>query len=515
VGKGRVLTRTDKATRHLLTNALSFFVLGIGQFFIRSLMIRNLGSEITGLQAVFGQIMAYLCLLEGGVGVALVAYMYAPLAEQDFEKVRSLLAGARRWYRGVALIVLALAVVVSFLLKPLIATAMESGYVRLCFLLFALASAVDYFTITPKYLLEADQRGYVGNIISLAVQILDLGCTIAMLVLRLDFAFILVKTIVVNASINLAMGAAARRRYSWLAEKANSRSYGFTREIKFLIAQNLASVVVYNTAYIFLSHYLDLNEVTRYSNYVIIINFLSNLAAIFSKAASSGLGELLARKDLGAASRIQEELGAFLAFFASTTALTFLSVSPSFIDLWVGKGFRLGDDKLLAIAGLYYYAVARTYVITALNSAGKFREVTLSPIIESAVNLALSFALVPRIGLMGLLIGNAAGHLASSFIFYPLVCYKRIYGRSPLSFYAKFFARLAPVLACAALIIAFGSSPWARPEAVSIFAWVLGAALRFAVLVLGFGALYWAFSKDFRSLADRGALYLRGKLARA
>jgi O-antigen/teichoic acid export membrane protein len=349
----------------------------------------------------------------------------------------------------------------------------------------------------------------------MVARVLDVALTIMMLILRIDFALILAKNVVVNGALNLALGAAARAQYPWLKDKAPSRSYAFTRDIKFLIVQSIASVVVYNTSYLFLTHYMNLNEVTRYSNYVIIINLLSGIATIFAKAVSSGIGDLIAREDKEGALKIQEELGSFLAFFAATSALTFISVSPSFIELWVGPGFQVTDDKLLFIAGLYYYSVVRTYVITTLNSAGKFKDVTLSPVLESAINLALAFILVPRFGLLGILIGNAIGHAASNFLFYPMICYKKIFMQSSLVFYKKFFMRFVPFACFAALIIFTKSSSISRPEAPSLGSWILAAGLRYLVISAVFAAAYWLFSEDFRSLLVRMHGYLQTKIGKA
>ena len=49
-----------------------------------------------GLYQLYGQIISYLVLIEGGIGSVLLFRLYKPIAEKDEEKLNSIMAAARR-----------------------------------------------------------------------------------------------------------------------------------------------------------------------------------------------------------------------------------------------------------------------------------------------------------------------------------------------------------------------------------------------------------------------------------
>ena len=61
-------------------------------FLIRVVIIRTLGAEYTGLSSLFSSILTVLSVSELGFGSAIVFSMYKPIANDDFEKVNTLLS---------------------------------------------------------------------------------------------------------------------------------------------------------------------------------------------------------------------------------------------------------------------------------------------------------------------------------------------------------------------------------------------------------------------------------------
>ena len=85
------INRTKNATRNITSGfALKLYQL-ITPFIIRTMMIHLMGMEYVGLNSLFASILQVLNLAELGVGSAMVFSMYKPIAEDDTEKICSLM----------------------------------------------------------------------------------------------------------------------------------------------------------------------------------------------------------------------------------------------------------------------------------------------------------------------------------------------------------------------------------------------------------------------------------------
>lgn len=64
----------------------------------------NYGSEANGLVASITQIIAYLSLLEAGVGAASIQALYRPIGQNDRSKINDILAATSIYYKNRALL---------------------------------------------------------------------------------------------------------------------------------------------------------------------------------------------------------------------------------------------------------------------------------------------------------------------------------------------------------------------------------------------------------------------------
>ncbi|MBI5643599.1 MAG: polysaccharide biosynthesis protein [Deltaproteobacteria bacterium] len=135
----------------------------------------------------------------------------------------------------------------------------------------------------------------------------------------------------------------------------------------------------------------------------------------------------------------------------SVLAIFLFCWGRALINLWVGETNFAGMNVLaLFIAMLFFHALG-TPAIAMLQGIGKNKAVTWSEIVNAALNLLLSIALVKRLGIEGVVIGTLAAHLLTSFWVVQLSVYKSI-GLSLKAFLAKISPTLASGLSAAILI---------------------------------------------------------------
>ena len=86
-------------------------------FIIKSFIIWKIGIQYLGLNSLFTSILSVLSLTELGVGSALVYTMYKPAAENDKDKLCSLLNYYKYIYRNIGLIILVIGIIILPMLK--------------------------------------------------------------------------------------------------------------------------------------------------------------------------------------------------------------------------------------------------------------------------------------------------------------------------------------------------------------------------------------------------------------
>ena len=83
--------RTKKAIINLITDALPQVIILLLGIVKTKMFINILGETKLGLYQLYGQIVAYLVLVEGGIGSALLYRLYKPVHDKDNEKINQII----------------------------------------------------------------------------------------------------------------------------------------------------------------------------------------------------------------------------------------------------------------------------------------------------------------------------------------------------------------------------------------------------------------------------------------
>ena len=91
-----------------LLNTISNLILQIttmiSAFIVPKIILSFFGSEVNGLTSSLGQLLDYISLLEGGVTGVIMASLYKPLYDRNTEKISSIIATTRKFYRKIGII---------------------------------------------------------------------------------------------------------------------------------------------------------------------------------------------------------------------------------------------------------------------------------------------------------------------------------------------------------------------------------------------------------------------------
>ena len=97
--------RTSNSIKNSLTSTISSVVTMLCGFIAQAIFIRILGAEYLGLNGLFTNILTILSFFELGIGNAIVFHLYKPIANNDTEKIKSLMLFYKKAYNIISILV--------------------------------------------------------------------------------------------------------------------------------------------------------------------------------------------------------------------------------------------------------------------------------------------------------------------------------------------------------------------------------------------------------------------------
>ena len=91
-------SRTDNAIRNVKTALIGQGFNIVLNFVCRTIFIYTLGKTYLGVSGLFSNILSIMSLAELGIGDAIVYKMYKPVAEKDYEQIKSYMQFYKKAY---------------------------------------------------------------------------------------------------------------------------------------------------------------------------------------------------------------------------------------------------------------------------------------------------------------------------------------------------------------------------------------------------------------------------------
>ena len=175
----------------IYTLVSQFLVLGLALVVPRFILV-SYGSDTNGLIGTVSQVMAYLALLEAGIGRAarneLYKYLHGDI--YDKENISVIMSLSRKTYRNITKIYALIILAFSFILPYIIKTDLDYWTVFAVVIIEGASGVVSFFFIQNwTDLLAVDGRNYVTSNIDLVYKVLIYLVKIVMAVLGVNIIF--------------------------------------------------------------------------------------------------------------------------------------------------------------------------------------------------------------------------------------------------------------------------------------------------------------------------------------
>ena len=411
--------RSKKAIYNIVSSLVLQVVVLISGFIVPKLIISKFGSDVNGLLSSIAQFLAYISLLESGIGPVVRSSLYKPIAEKDNKTIKNILKASERFFRVIALIfviyLVCLSVVYPFLVQK------EFGYLYTFSLVLIISISTFfeyYFGITYQLYLQAEQKTYVTSIIQIITYILNIifvivlvkiGASIQIIKLFSGFAFIL-RPLIQNIYI--------KKKYNINLKDADE-SYKLDKKWDGL-AQHIAAVVHGNTDITILTIFSKLSEVSVYSVYAMITKGVKSIISAFSGGIDASFGDMIAKNEKDT---LNKSFSTYELFYFTIITICY-SCTILLIVPFVGVYMKDVTDAnyirplfgYLLVISEYIWAIRMPYSSITL-AAGHFKETRKGAWVEAISNIVISIILVIKYGIVGVAIGTLIAMLIRTIEF--------------------------------------------------------------------------------------------------
>lgn len=406
-------SRTQKAALNTLTASLSEVVTMICGLILPRLILSNFGSAYNGITSSATQFLNAISILTVGVAGTTRVALYRSLADGDMKKSSSIVRATEIYMRKVGMVllvyILILAAVYPFCIKT------EYPWLDVSILVVAagIGTFGQYFFGTAyTAFLSANQCVYIYNIFLIISIILNtlisavliwLGCSIQIVKLGGAFVFFL-RPVLQNIYVT------KKFKIDKHCEPDNSAM----KLRKDVMAHSIANIVHDNTDIIVLTVFCNVQIVSVYTVYNLIMNALKKTQQVFTNGTEALFGNMWAKGEID---KIKKSLGSYeyiMGLLVSVIFATCYIVILPFVSHYT-KGvydvqYVLPVYALVITTAQAWFCIRSPY-LTLVQGAGHYKQTKTGAYLEAAINLISSTILVQVIGIVGVAVGTLIANM--------------------------------------------------------------------------------------------------------
>lgn len=422
----------------------------------RTIFIRKLGVEYLGVSGLFSNLLGILAFSELGIGTAINFSLYKPIAENDNETIKSLLALYKTAYRIIAFIITAGGLVIVPVLKYLVNTDLPMQEVFVYYFVFLFNTVSSYFITYKTAYVAAMQKDYIITNVSTVGNLVVSGLQIACLLAEGTYFHYLLIAAVLGLVQKIIMVIFLNHKYPILTEKnvlpiESEKKAEIWKNVRALIIHKVGDVSVHQTDNIIVSAFISTASVGLISNYIVLTSLVSKFTNGLFNSFTASIGNLIAKDSKTRQREIFETYDLIGYWVFGFVFVAFVTLAQPFIVLWLGEEL-LVDELTMVLFFVSGYLTSMT--LTTYNfkvAAGRFDEDKWVAFAQAVTNLVVSIAAVKLIGLPGVYVGTIVQRLIVVAV-RPYIVYRYILEDNVWKYYIRFVFRTVLVFLMCGLL---------------------------------------------------------------
>lgn len=403
---------------------IAFLILS---FFSRKTFLDCLGPDFLGLSGTLVNILGMLSLAEMGVSASVAYYLYKPLEQGDKDRIEELVSVFGFLYRRIGLVILGMAIIIACFI-PLIFknTIFSFGLIYFAFFTILSSSLFSYFINYKQILLTADQKGYVITIYLQGAMFIKVLLQMAVAYYIGNYYLWLVLEIVYGIISCLVLNWKIRKTYPWLQANVskgralfpkNKQIISFTKQV---FVHKIKDFILGQSDEILVFAFVSLKMVAYYGNYTLVVSRVSNAFNSALNSFSAGVGNLVAEGNTERSINVFWELVSVRFIVAGFLVFTVYNLIEPFITLWLGAQYVL-SKSILVLLMVNVLIMQTRGAVDMFNAAYGHYADTWAAWVEGIMNLSVTIATAPFLGIVGILLGKIVS------LFFIVVLWKPYY----------------------------------------------------------------------------------------
>lgn len=415
----------------------------------RKIFLRTLGDELLGVNSLFADVLGLFSFVELGFGTAISFLLYRPIAEDDNEKVRSLLKYLEHVYRcaGLAL------VVVSVCFYPFLGslkTEVPLQDLRIYYILYQCNNLLGYVYVYRDSYVSSIQRDWervrMITVFNLATTVLQ----IIIVSLGGSYLMYLIVGVVMAIARKVTTNVVFAHRYPLTNLKGaqplekEDKQFIF-RKVRALIVHKLANAAISQTDSLIVSCMVGVLQWGFVSNYLVLRGTISSILDRTSAAILPSMGNLVAQESSQKHLEVFKLYNFFSHWLYAFCFVALCCLSSPFVELFFGT-YRVLDQKVVFVFYFAFFIAGMRDSVGVLREAnGAYEQDQWVTVAAAIVNLITSIFFVSTVGLPGVFLGTICCMLI--FVVARPILLFRQYGVSSRPYFTELLGHIAVTLA--------------------------------------------------------------------
>ena len=402
--------RGKKAIINIISSLLLQAITIVCGLIVPRLIIGTFGSETNGLITSITQFLAYITLLESGIGPVIKAVLYKPIAQKNKETIEKILKTSEKFFRRISYIFIIYVIILCIAFPIIMREQFDAVYTVSLVLIISIGTFAEYFFgMTYRLYLQAEQKTYVVSVIQMIGYVLNTILVIVLVKVGSNIQVVKLASAAVFILRPVLQNWYVKRKYN-INLKGIKDDYKLDQKWDGL-AQHIASVIHNNTDVAILTLLATAKDVSVYAVYNLVVNGIRQLIQSFSNGIDATFGDMIAKDETD---HLQKSFKIYEFFFNTIITIaftcTFILIIP-FVKVYThgitDYNYILPAFAFIIVSAEFMWAIRQPYN-ALIKGKGHFRETRVGAWIEVAINITLSLLLVKPLGMVGVAIGTVA-----------------------------------------------------------------------------------------------------------
>lgn len=407
--------RTKDTLKNSVISLVSFGFISILLFAIRKLFVITFSTELLGYEGLFSNVLSLLSLADLGIQDIILYRLFPAYAKHDENEVGRIMNLYSILYKWVGIVILILGVCLIPFLKLIIKdNSYNWNYVYIIYIIQLLTNLSTYFLAYKRIIYSVSQRAYecvrVDTLVNFSFSLFKV---VAILILKNYYLYLLCG-LGTNLCQNILISLKSKRDFAFLNNKYKTsldeiKALGIIRDVKNNIVQKVSLVIYGGTDYIVISYFLGVSQVGLVTNYTMVVACVNAIIEKLLTPFQMSIGNYIYTEENG--NELFRMFDYISFIIASIVACCYFGLFQPFIKLWLGPQYVLGVLYLLFLVCNEYIHWNQQFLTYFRSSFGKYELDKWWIFSAAIINLILSIALAPIMGVAGVMLGSAIGHM--------------------------------------------------------------------------------------------------------